>query len=325
MDIKRLRITSPLQAILLTFLSFTNALPWSGPDPTASHRPANWNPRPTKTPQLVPELFKRDILSASICGWIDGDPDQPAACSSREKCVYDIRHGIVGCCPRKGACTEGVFTSCVHSAHRDLNPSVLTWYISSSKSSFECNHLTFNSTGGSVCYRNEYQGGYSQYRCGSSADGKSIATTYSDQERDYQLKVVYTPLSLATSLTLNVAPPSPNATSGTTINSAPPSSAPSSTMPAIGSASTPSSVPASPVVGAQSVASITSAIAAATSQSSQVQAGIIAGSVVGGIGVLFALLALGCGLMRRRKKKYEEERLRSIVRKEKPLLSDRFV
>lgn len=62
-----------------------------------------------------------------------------------------------------------------------------------------------------------------------------------------------------------------------------------------------------------SAATVAATAAAATGPSSQVQAGIIAGSVVGGVGVIFAILALGCGLMRRRQRKKAEERARSMA------------
>lgn len=54
------------------------------------------------------------------------------------------------------------------------------------------------------------------------------------------------------------------------------------------------------------------AAVAAAGPSPQAQAGIIAGSVVGGFGVIFAILALGCSLMRRRQMQKAEERARTV-------------
>jgi hypothetical protein len=82
-------------------------------------------------PQAAPELLKRDSgkANASICGWIGGNLNQPVACASNQKCVYDTSHGMVGCCPLSGECTVGVYTTCVPTAQTALNPSVLTWYV----------------------------------------------------------------------------------------------------------------------------------------------------------------------------------------------------
>jgi hypothetical protein len=134
MEINFLRIPSSSRVLLLSAIfSLINALPWSGPDPTASYRPADWNPRPTSVPQSPPELIKKSNANASICGWIGGNVYHPAACRSDQECVYDTTHGMVGCCPLSGSCTEGVYTSCVQGAQGPLNPSVLTWYFNFDK------------------------------------------------------------------------------------------------------------------------------------------------------------------------------------------------
>jgi cobalamin biosynthesis Mg chelatase CobN len=190
------------------------------------------------------------------------------------------------------------------------------------------------STGAAVCYQNTYPGAYYQYGCGASTDGQSVATTYSGQNYDFQLAVIYTQLSLATSIspasTLSTSS-APSSTStltsststSTSTSTSPSTSSPSSTSSSVNSSSAsksaPSSTTASSQLGAQSAPSSAANTIAATGQSSQGQTGIIAGSVVGGIGVIFAILALGCGLMRRRQKKRAEERLRSIANKEKSL------
>jgi hypothetical protein len=130
MDISLFRIPSPSRVLLLSaIVSLTYALPRPGPDPTASYKPADWNPRPTSVPRSLPELLKRDSSNASICGWVGGNVNQPAACPSDAKCVYDTSHAIVGCCPLSGSCTTGVYTTCVEGGQAALNPSVLTWYV----------------------------------------------------------------------------------------------------------------------------------------------------------------------------------------------------
>ena len=67
------------------------------------------------------------------------------------------------------------------------------------------------------------------------------------------------------------------------------------------------------------VAANAAATVAATGSSSQGQVGIIVGSVIGGIGMIFAILALGCAFMRRRQRRKAEERTRSIPTKEKAM------
>lgn len=142
MEISFHRMPSSSRVLILSAIfSLSKALPWSGPDPTAPYRPADWNPRTTSVPQSTPELIKRDNPNASICGWVGGNVYQPAACPSNEMCVYDTIHGMVGCCPLSGSCTVGVYTNCVHSAQKSLNPSVLTWYANFNKL---CSNLSTN-------------------------------------------------------------------------------------------------------------------------------------------------------------------------------------
>ena len=145
MEINLFRIPSTSRVLLLSAIfSLTNALPWSGPDPTASYKPADWNPRPTSVPRSLPELLKRQNSNASICGWVNGNVNQPAACPSDAKCVYDTNHGMVGCCPQSGSCTTGVYTTCVQEAQGALNPSILTWYALMSLQSFTFSATSMN-------------------------------------------------------------------------------------------------------------------------------------------------------------------------------------
>lgn len=150
MEINLLRIPSSSRVLLLSAIfSLTNALPRPGPDPTASYTPADWNPRPTNVPHTLPELLKRDNSNASICGWVNGNLNQPAACPSDAKCVYDTTHGMVGCCPLSGSCTTGVYTTCVEGGQAALNPSVLTWYVTISLRNFTYSASSMNPVPGS--------------------------------------------------------------------------------------------------------------------------------------------------------------------------------
>lgn len=200
------------------------------------------------------------------------------------------------------------------------------------------------STGESVCYQNTYPGGYSQYGCGASSDIQHVATTYSGQDWNFQLNAIYTQVTLATSLlpnpTTSQSTALPTSLSTPSSSSSQSSSAKSSsehqttssasesrsttasgpTTASTGiSTSTPTSTSPGTLVGVQSGATITAVGDGSTGQSSQARAGIIAGSVVGGVGVIFAILALGCSVVRGRRKKRAEERARSIPTKEKSL------
>jgi hypothetical protein len=92
-------------------LGLANALPWNGAQKTAVYKADAWSPVPTAVPAA--ELFKRTSVDVNVCGWIGGNLAEPAACSSGSSCVHDTIHGYVGCCTTSGACTAGVYTSCV--------------------------------------------------------------------------------------------------------------------------------------------------------------------------------------------------------------------
>jgi hypothetical protein len=112
-----------------TLFALTNALPWSGAQPTAAYKPAAYVPRPTSTPELLPELLKRELLSPSTCGWIGGDVYSPVICAEGSKCVWDTANAIVDCCPNDGPC-PGVITSCVDANSPPQTTSlvdVVTW------------------------------------------------------------------------------------------------------------------------------------------------------------------------------------------------------
>jgi hypothetical protein len=106
----------PASSILLLFsvaLGVSNALPWAGPQPTHAYEPDAWSPVPTGAPADPARLFKRTSVDVNVCGWIGGQLASPAACASGSSCVHDTVYGYVGCCATSGACTTGVYTSCV--------------------------------------------------------------------------------------------------------------------------------------------------------------------------------------------------------------------
>lgn len=124
--------------ILLLSAAFgvSSALPWSGPAPTEAYREDAWSPRPTNVPVDPLELFKRDSVDVSVCGWLGGNSADPAVCPTGSSCIHDTVHGYVGCCTTSGACTAGVYTSCVdknspggNSGQQVMNNGVFTWYI----------------------------------------------------------------------------------------------------------------------------------------------------------------------------------------------------
>jgi len=125
----------PASSVILLFsvaLGVSNALPWAGPEPTNAYEPDSWSPVPTGTPADPAKLFKRTSVDVNVCGWIGGDVASPAACASSSSCVHDTVYGYVGCCATSGACTAGVYTSCVDGQSPgglgSGNNGVTTWY-----------------------------------------------------------------------------------------------------------------------------------------------------------------------------------------------------
>jgi len=95
-----------------TLFALTSALPWSGAQPTAAYKPADFTPQPTSIPGLLPELVKREYFPTSTCGWIGGDVYSPVICAGGSKCAWDTVNAIVDCCPDDGPC-PAFHTSCV--------------------------------------------------------------------------------------------------------------------------------------------------------------------------------------------------------------------
>ncbi|KAK7417343.1 hypothetical protein QQX98_004620 [Neonectria punicea] len=149
--------------ILSSIIRLTSAHPFAQPPQTRTveHHELHVQPYPlaaTAAPGFFDELLGRRQLN-TVCGYIGGDPALPATCSAGSHCVVDVDHGAVGCCPDGGACTQGVYTGCV-----DGNSGAQT----------EVNPYVFTCQGSDLCYKNSFEGGYSQYGCGSES---GMATT----------------------------------------------------------------------------------------------------------------------------------------------------
>ena len=107
--------SSSLILLLSAVFGISNALPWTGARPTQVYKADEISSAPTFVPVDPKELFKRTSVGVNVCGWIDGNSANAATCSSGSSCIRDTVHGYVGCCTTSGACTAGVYTSCIDS------------------------------------------------------------------------------------------------------------------------------------------------------------------------------------------------------------------
>lgn len=160
---RTVRLPSAALIVLSSIVHLTSAHPYALPQPTKTldYRELHVLPWPlaaTAAPGNLDDLLNRRALN-TVCGYIGGDPSLPATCSAGSHCVIEVEHGAVGCCPDSGACTQGVYTGCV-----DLN----------SGAQSEVNPYVFTCQGSDVCYKNSFEGGYTQYGCGTSS---GMATT----------------------------------------------------------------------------------------------------------------------------------------------------
>lgn len=126
--------TMPSSSILFLFsaaFSATSALPWKGPQATATYDAADWSPRPTLASVSERELFPRALFfSANTCGFVGGDYYSSITCGSASSCVWDTARAFLGCCPNNGICTTGVYTGCVDTQSGQqtvVDPAVTTW------------------------------------------------------------------------------------------------------------------------------------------------------------------------------------------------------
>lgn len=164
------RLPPPTILLVLSSLAQFTSAHVARQTPTAiPHRPLNVAayppiPAPTSPPldgSALNELLRRGDTN-TICGYIDGISSLPATCSAGSHCVVDAEHGVVGCCPNgESVCTAGIFTACV-----DANSGPQT----------VINPYAYTCTGSSVCYKNVFDGGYSQFGCGTASDlGATVA------------------------------------------------------------------------------------------------------------------------------------------------------
>lgn len=123
--------------LLLSFaFGLTSAMPWTGPQETKVYRAVDFSPKPTGSPVELARLAKRDQwMPVNVCGWIAGRPESVARCGSGSSCVHDTIHNVVGCCATAGACTDGVYSTCLDSGMEGwkstqglINNGILSWY-----------------------------------------------------------------------------------------------------------------------------------------------------------------------------------------------------
>ncbi|KAK4200996.1 hypothetical protein QBC40DRAFT_278958 [Triangularia verruculosa] len=258
----------------------------------------SWPRRPTPPPSR--DLFAlRRRQDNTVCGYLGGDQNLAATCSAGSHCVLDTENNVVGCCPNgEASCTAGVFTGCV-----DTNSGPQT----------EVNPYVFTCGGSDVCYKNVFQGGASQYGCGSASD---LATIVLTSASGLTTQVTFPTVSL--SLTQAVSTLSEPTTLGTITSSVSSSatdtessiSSNSDTSSPSSSASTSTSSPSSTQTSTrpsftidptstESTSSATDAPEASQAQSGN-RTGIIVGATIGGLAVLIALVALLAFCIRRR-------------------------
>ncbi|KAK3987200.1 hypothetical protein QBC44DRAFT_128180 [Cladorrhinum sp. PSN332] len=221
---------------------------------------------PLPTPPPPRDLFAlRRRRENTICGYINGDSAIPATCGAGSHCVLDTDSNVVGCCPNgEAVCTAGVFTDCVDE---------------SSGPQTEVNPYIFSCGGGQVCFRNIFQGGYSQFGCGSATDQGTIVMTSAS---GLSQALTFPTITVSYSVTKTSSSSSSSSTSSSSTSTSSTSTRPSTSTSAT---STPTS---------------TSAPEAASDPANRT--GAIVGGTIGGLAVLIALAALIAFLIRRRQK-----------------------
>ncbi|KAK4144569.1 uncharacterized protein C8A04DRAFT_11430 [Dichotomopilus funicola] len=277
-------------AIQLTSAHAVQKLPRQTPQPTITvpyHvlNVASWplsQQQPTPPPTADLFAYRRrqlDDTFNTICGYIDGDMALPATCGSGSHCVVDTDQNVVGCCPNGApSCTAGVFTGCV-----DANSGPQT----------EVNPYVYSCTGSNVCYKNFFDGGFSQFGCGTASDqaatvqnsasGATAAVTPPTVSISYTKGIS----TLTEPTTLGTA--SKKHTSSTTHRSSSSSRSSSSTAAATTDTTTASADPASSTDPSAPPVTDTS-----------YRTGAIVGGTIGGLAVAIALVALAFFMLRRR-------------------------
>ncbi|GAB1319551.1 Mid2 domain-containing protein [Madurella fahalii] len=227
----------------------------------------SWPLLPTPPPVDLFALGRRQ--ENTICGYINGDSAIPATCSAGSHCALDTENNVVGCCPDgEAACTAGVFTGCV-----DANSGPQT----------EVNPYVFSCLGSDVCYKNIFDGGFSQFGCGTASDlAATVVATASG--------ITLTRPTVTVSYSQGISTLSEPTTLGTITNTRTSTSSTSSRTP---SSSASSSTDRTNSAGTSSPSpTVVPATASRT--------GAIVGGTIGGLAVLIALIALAFFFLRRR-------------------------
>jgi hypothetical protein len=262
----------------LTDAHFLQNLARQTPQPTITipHHALNvvsWPIRPTPPPGAGLFAFRRRQLEDNtVCGYIAGDEALPATCGSGSHCVVDTEHNVVGCCPNGApSCTAGVFTGCV-----DANSGPQT----------EVNPYVFSCAGENVCYMNVFDGGFSQYGCGTASDmAATVLNTASG------VTAVLTRPTVSVSYTESISILSEPTTLGTITSS--------STGTSSSSSASSSSADSTTVLDPAATTDATAAAPPAPADTGY-RTGAIIGGTIGGLAVLIALVALAFFFLRRR-------------------------
>lgn len=298
-----LRLPRPTALLILSSLAHLTSAHLARQTPSViPHRPLNVAaypplPAPTSPPldgHALSELLRRQNDN-TICGYINGASALPATCSAGSHCVVDADHGVVGCCPNgQDTCTSGVYTECV-----DPNSGPQT----------ELNPYVFTCTGSNVCYQNTYEGGYSQFGCGTASD---LAATVYESATNGNTAVTLTsadimftqsPSSLATPTTLGTDTRTASSSTSKSASSASTTtlsiSAPTTTATGSDSATATSST-ASSASTSSTTSTPTAAPAASGDGTVSTHTGAIVGGSIGAAVALAGLIALFFFLRRRR-------------------------
>ncbi|KAI0013046.1 hypothetical protein F4779DRAFT_613914 [Xylariaceae sp. FL0662B] len=199
-------------------------------------------PAPTEPPISFEELVRRQSDN-TICGYIGGNRNLPATCSAGSHCVLEQEHGVVGCCPNGVTCSTGVFTGCVDGNSGPQN---------------EVNPYVYTCQGSNMCYRNQFDGGFYQYGCGTSTGMGTTVQTSAAGASSLNLQATSVPLtaspsSLSEPTTIGSSTPASTTGSSSRVSTASVSSVTSSA-----SSSTTDSVSSSSLSGSTSSSESTS-------------------------------------------------------------------
>ncbi|KAK1241085.1 hypothetical protein MKX08_001059 [Trichoderma sp. CBMAI-0020] len=254
-----------------------NVVAW----PIAATTPAPRAASPALASSPADQLLQRDFNT--ICGWIGGDANLPATCLAGSHCAADTVNKAIGCCPDTGPCTEGIFTGCV-----DVNSPPQT----------ELNPYVFTCSGAQVCYLNHFEGGFSQFGCGSASQLATTvaATALSQLPLDLSrvsVQLTETPTVLSTPTTIGSRTASRTSSSRKSKTTSGSSTSQTDTSTSTGTDTATAS-------DSTSTATSTSTPSAPTSSGSS-KAGPIAGGVVGGLAGLALIAALIFFFLRKRK------------------------